>query len=555
MRLVAIGIMLCIMTLPLHAEGNANSKENSLPGLSVEEKIPVLAELVKDNQKRIPHNAIAYGREALVLLNLYPNDEIKFDIFNGISTAYMRLGKYPDALAYAERSKQLAEQLQRRPLLSKAFSFISVIQRKNGKLDHALAAGLQARRLDKDSSNCENDLNLGIVYRRLGSYKEALSYFFKALNCEEQQSDLLAQADVYGEIGLIYRELEEYSKGLAHLESALNIAKKVGEKTRQARLFNDIGNLLEEMGDPTEALNHHFKALKIHKQLEDETGIAESNSHIGRNYLRKSKYGLSLDYLNSADKQAIKLDNNTLSMSIRLNKSEVYSHLGQYNDAAGGAYKVLKQAEMMNNIEIQIAALERLTKIYEVKRDYATALDYQRRTMQARNHAAQEEFTSRVAFFNSVFEQEKQVALLQKEADLRQAAVQKQRIWGFALLILLVTAFIIGMLWVSRNRIQQKAHHDLKRAFGELEAANQELKVVNRHMIRQSTELHDAISRIKHLNGFLPMCSLCKSVRTEPGYWQELERYIDENSNAELSKSICPACESKRLHALPPLKS
>ncbi|MEL6824132.1 MAG: hypothetical protein AAFP70_20430, partial [Calditrichota bacterium] len=105
------------------------------------------------------------------------------------------------------------------------------------------------------------------------------------------------------------------------------------------------------------------------------------------------------------------------------------------------------------------------------------------------------------------------------------------------------------------NKIQRRAHRDLKRAFGELEAANQELKVVNRHMIRQSTELHDAISKIKHLNGFLPMCSICKSVRTEPGYWQELERYIDENSNAELSKSICPACASKQLSALPPMRS
>jgi len=547
--------MLCIITLPLHSESNVNPKEKLLPGLSVEEKIPVLAELVKDNQKRIPHNAIAYGREALVLLNIYPDNNTKFNVFSGISTAYMRLGKIQDALAYAEQGKQLAEQIQNKLLLSKAFSLISMIQRKNGKLDHALAAGLQASRLDKDSSNCLNDLNLGIVYRRLGSHEEALSYFFKALDCEKQQFDLLAQADVLSEIGLIYRELKEFDKGILHLQDALSIARKVGEKSRHARFLNDIGMLYEEMGNPEKALDHQFRALKMHTRLEDETGIAKSKNHIGRNYLQKDRYGLALDYLNHADELATKLGNKALSLSIRLNRSEVFSNLRQYSEAARGAYRVLKEAEASNNIEIQISALESLTRIYENKKDYSTALDYQRQAMNARNHVAQQEFTSRVAFFNSVFEKEKQVALLQKEADLKQAAVQKQRVWGFALLALLFLALVIGMLWVSRNRIQQKAHRDLKRAFSELEAANQELKIVNRHMIRQSTELHDAMTKVKHLNGFLPMCSICKSVRTEPGYWQELERYIDENNNAELSKSICPSCASKRLQVLPPLKS
>ncbi len=345
MRLYAIGGMLWIMTLPLQAESNVNSKVKQLPGLSAEEKIPVLASLVKDNQKRIPHNAIAYGREALVLLNLYPNDKLKFKIFCGISNAYIRLGKHTDALAFAERSKQLAEQMQNRPLLSRAFSLISLVQRLSGRLDHALAAGLQAYRLDEDSTNCENDLNLGKDYRRLGSYKEALSYFYKAGDCEKQQFDLLAQADVYGEIGLIYRELNNFANGLLHQKNALDIARKEGDESRQARYLNHLGDLYEAMGDPTKSLEHQFKALKIHTRLEDNAGIAKSKNHIGRNYLQKEKYGLALDNLNQAYSLASTLDNKSLALSVQLNRSEVFSKLRQFNNAASGAYRVLKVAE------------------------------------------------------------------------------------------------------------------------------------------------------------------------------------------------------------------
>lgn len=59
------------------------------------------------------------------------------------------------------------------------------------------------------------------------------------------------------------------------------------------------------------------------------------------------------------------------------------------------------------------------------------------------------------------------------------------------------------------------------------------------------TELADALSKIRTLSGLMPICSVCKSVRDDKGYWSEIEAYIHHHSDAELSHSLCPDCEKK----------
>lgn len=56
------------------------------------------------------------------------------------------------------------------------------------------------------------------------------------------------------------------------------------------------------------------------------------------------------------------------------------------------------------------------------------------------------------------------------------------------------------------------------------------------------TELQEALSRIKTLSGFLPICSYCKKIRDDRGYWQVLEEYIGKHSEAEFSHGLCPEC-------------
>ncbi len=58
-------------------------------------------------------------------------------------------------------------------------------------------------------------------------------------------------------------------------------------------------------------------------------------------------------------------------------------------------------------------------------------------------------------------------------------------------------------------------------------------------------QLQDAISRIKTLRGMLPICSSCKKIRDDKGYWEQIESYVSQHSEAEFSHGICPECAKK----------
>ena len=58
-------------------------------------------------------------------------------------------------------------------------------------------------------------------------------------------------------------------------------------------------------------------------------------------------------------------------------------------------------------------------------------------------------------------------------------------------------------------------------------------------------QLQEALAKVKLLSGFLPICASCKKIRDDQGYWQQIESYIRDHSNAEFSHSICPDCARK----------
>jgi len=55
-------------------------------------------------------------------------------------------------------------------------------------------------------------------------------------------------------------------------------------------------------------------------------------------------------------------------------------------------------------------------------------------------------------------------------------------------------------------------------------------------------ELQDALAKVKKLSGLIPICSSCKKIRDDKGYWNQLEKYLLEHSDATLSHGLCPEC-------------
>jgi DNA-binding response OmpR family regulator len=112
------------------------------------------------------------------------------------------------------------------------------------------------------------------------------------------------------------------------------------------------------------------------------------------------------------------------------------------------------------------------------------------------------------------------------------------------------------MLQVRRAIEKQEAqetiaghNNELERMNAQLSESNRELKneIMERKKAEEEkekliVELKESLTKIKTLSGLLPICSWCKKIRDDAGYWQQLEAYIGQHSGAEVSHSICPDC-------------
>ncbi len=58
-------------------------------------------------------------------------------------------------------------------------------------------------------------------------------------------------------------------------------------------------------------------------------------------------------------------------------------------------------------------------------------------------------------------------------------------------------------------------------------------------------ELKQALEKVKTLSGLIPICSHCKKIRDDSGYWQKVEEYLSQHSDVDLSHGICPECLQK----------
>ena len=108
---------------------------------------------------------------------------------------------------------------------------------------------------------------------------------------------------------------------------------------------------------------------------------------------------------------------------------------------------------------------------------------------------------------------------------------------GLLFIVAYISSFSASVLKQARDRIRLKNKELEEKAF-QLENSRNYLK-------QKNEELQNAIDEIETLKGIIPICADCKKVRDDKGYWNQIEIYIRDHSDADFSHSICPDCMKK----------
>lgn len=86
---------------------------------------------------------------------------------------------------------------------------------------------------------------------------------------------------------------------------------------------------------------------------------------------------------------------------------------------------------------------------------------------------------------------------------------------------------------------------ELSDAYEKLQNELRAREVIEEILKGEKVKLEHALSEVKALSGLIPICSSCKNIRDDSGYWNQLEKYIQEHSDAVFSHGICPDCAKK----------
>lgn len=111
-------------------------------------------------------------------------------------------------------------------------------------------------------------------------------------------------------------------------------------------------------------------------------------------------------------------------------------------------------------------------------------------------------------------------------------------------ILLIWFAFFGGYVSDMRRRLRLR-NDGIRKAHEELKAEVEERRKAQEEKDSLIVELRRALSEVKTLSGMLPICSSCKKIRDDKGYWNRIESYIRSHSEVQFSHGICPDCAKK----------
>jgi hypothetical protein len=116
---------------------------------------------------------------------------------------------------------------------------------------------------------------------------------------------------------------------------------------------------------------------------------------------------------------------------------------------------------------------------------------------------------------------------------------------GFPILLPDGTPFGTICVLDNKENSYSKTYERLLLSLRDTIQGHLELLFMNHVLGEENNKLKDYISEIKTLRAILPICSNCKKIRDDEGYWQEVESYISNHSETKFSHSICADCAKK----------
>jgi tetratricopeptide (TPR) repeat protein/serine phosphatase RsbU (regulator of sigma subunit) len=440
---------------------------------------------------------LSYGQSSRIdsLSKLYretSNDTLRVSLLFELGNCYTNSNADTALWFYKEawgltKSKNL-DTLDFLKIKAASYSNLGLSYRKLGSFHQALVLQEESLRIniffDDKLSIARVKVNIGNIFFNLGNFDVSLNNYYEALLVYESLNDRVGIADCHNNIGSVYKEMEDFDRALEHHYKSVEVFENLllsADTTNHTAMkrglsygFNNIGVALWSKGNSQEAIEYYQKSLEIKRENNDKNGVAQGYNNIAIVYATDGSYEESINYF----QQSLNLYTQTQNLNglAMVNGNIAYLNILLSEKPEGGksifylkkslesANKSFEISEQIGALPFQIEAAGYLKTAYSRLGNSEKALVYANKYIEIQKEIFSKEKANAIAETASRYEVEKQQLLIknmENEKLLFQKTIDIQKIVIISGSILMLLLFTLTIILVKYNKRKKRANNML----------------------------------------------------------------------------------------------
>ncbi|WP_211167623.1 tetratricopeptide repeat protein [Pseudanabaena yagii] len=232
----------------------------------------------------------------------------------------------------------------------------------------------------ESNSNAASQINilieLGIAYRSLSEFNQAIEFHQQALALSRKISDRNGEAASLNSLGLAYNSLGQYQQAIQFFHQSLDISREIGDHNDEAASLNNLGLTYNSLGQYQQAIQFFHQSLDISKEIGDRNCEASSLCNLGDAYNSLGQYQQAIQFFQQSLKIFREIGNLDFEANALVNLGIAYHFLGEYQQAIQIYQQSLKIKKEIGDRNGESNALGNLGLAYDSLGQYRQAIQF-----------------------------------------------------------------------------------------------------------------------------------------------------------------------------------
>jgi len=362
-------------------------------------------------------------------------------------------------------------------------------------------------------------LNLAVLNTLVAPhYEVAFPLINEALDLLESHPNAAIHTYLLLCLANIYRLLGDFPATQSYLLQALTLSRQAADPALEGFVQNDLGVLYRYTHQYEQGLNAYQQALTVAQATGNHQRVALALNNMGDLLNLCGRAEEALPHLEEALALTRQLGIKILEPSVLDSLSELYISQEKYVEALACLQQAQQMVTEFDNQAELATFLRNIARVYQKQGTWSLAIEYLHQAL-----AVAEEIKLPIEIYTchrllaEIYEQQGEAA--KALSHYKQFHTVKEELYN------------------------EQADQKLKtlQVIHETATAKREAEIYR----LKNVELQTALDKVKQLSGLLPICSGCKKIRDDGGYWQDVAVYIRDHSEAEFSHGICPDCRER----------